>query len=353
MAGRLYFPLQNCNAVHITMTYGEPYPQDRFIRGIYYQYLKNLLSDKVLLNPNFLSIVRRITNNNSLTLDTLQERFNAIKQFFIFNRNIPPSLTSPADKNLYINFRDLIVKDSAYMPISSHHGVDLAYAGNTGNVPVFSIAPGKVEVASRRWCPPRKLEDGRIIERPCGGYIVIRHTFKNNTFWALYGHVDPQVSAGTNVKENQLIALTSIGMTFNPHLHLEISVSGLQSFTSKYPGYPYKQYFLNLALLGIYIYDPNSSTYGLTNPLYINANFYGNLLTTKPYIPSNSLTENSMGLNYPWNKEYGIIDPITFLSKLCDLYNPNGLRDRDTTSTKCPSIERREESSFKFNLSSW
>jgi murein DD-endopeptidase MepM/ murein hydrolase activator NlpD len=320
------------------MTYGEPYPQDRFISGIHYQYLKRLLSNKVLLSPNFLPLVRRITNNNSLTLDTLQERFIAISQFF--SKNIPSSL-SPSDKSLYMGFRNIINADSAYMPISSHHGVDLAYAGNTGNVPVFSIAPGRVEVAKRSWCSKTN----------CGGYIVIRHNFKNNTFWALYGHVDSQVSAGTEVKENQLIALTSTGMIFNPHLHLEVSVSGLQPFTSKYPGYPYKQYFLNLALLGIYIYNSNSSTYGLTNPLYINANFYGNLLTTKPYIPSNSLTENSMGLNYPWNKEYGIIDPITFLSKLCDLYNPNGLQDRDTASTKCPSIERREESSFRFNLS--
>lgn len=321
------------------MTYGEPYPQDRYIRGIYYQYLKDFLSDKILLNPNFLPLVRRITNNNSLTLNTLQERFIAIKQFF--TKNIPTSLSS-SDINLYISFRNKINADSAYMLISSHHGVDLAYAGNTGNVPVFSIAPGKVEVAKRSWCSKNN----------CGGYIVIRHNFKNNTFWALYGHVNPQVSAGTEVKENQIIALTSTGMEFNPHLHLEISVSGVQSFTNKYPGYPYNQYYLNLALLGIYIYNPNSPRYGLTNPFYINANFYGNLLTTKPYIPSNSLTENSMGLNYPWNKDYGIIDPITFLSKLCDLYNPNGLQDRDTTSTKCPSIERREESRFRFNLSS-
>jgi murein DD-endopeptidase MepM/ murein hydrolase activator NlpD len=320
------------------MTYGEPYPKDRFISGIYYQYLKNFLSEKVLLNPDFLPLVRRITNNNSLTLNTLQERFIAIKPFF--SKDMPTSL-SQSDKNLYINFRKTINTDSAYMPISSHHGVDLAYAGNTGNVPVFSIAPGKVEVAKRNWC----------LSTNCGGYIVIRHNFRNNTFWALYGHVNPQVSAGTNVKENQLIALTSTGMVFNPHLHLEVSVSGLQSFTSKYPGYPYRQYYLNLALLGIYIYNPNSSTYGLTNPLYVNANFYGNLLTTKPYIPSNSLTENSMGLNYPWNQYYGIIDPITFLSKLCDLYNPNGLQDRDTSSVKCPSIERRESSSFRFNLS--
>jgi murein DD-endopeptidase MepM/ murein hydrolase activator NlpD len=338
MANRLYFPLQNCNAVYITMTYGEPYPKDRFIGGIYYQYLKNLLSNKVLLNPNFLPLVRRIINNNSLTLNTLQERFIAIKQFF--SKDIPTSL-SQSDRNLYINFRKMINTASAYMTISSHHGVDLAYAGNTGNVPVFSIAPGKVEVAKRNWCSTTN----------CGGYMVIRHNFRNNTFWALYGHVNPQVSAGTSVKANQLIALTSTGMSFNPHLHLEVSVSGLQSLTSRYPGYPYKQYYLNLALLAIYIYNPNSSTYGLTNPLYVNANFYGNLLTTKPYIPSNGLTENSMGLNYPWNKYYGIIDPITFLSKLCDLYNPNGLQDRDTASTKCPSIERRESSYFEFRLS--
>jgi murein DD-endopeptidase MepM/ murein hydrolase activator NlpD len=321
------------------MTYGEPYPEDRHITGIHYQYLKTLLSDKVLLNPSFLPLVRRITNNNSLTLNTLQERFIAIKQFL--GKDISSSLSS-SDKSLYLSFRNKIDSDSAYMKISSHHGVDLAYAGNTGNVPVFSIAPGKVEVAKRNWCS----------NTYCGGYMVIRHNFRNNTFWALYGHVNPQVSEGTNVKENQLIALTSTGMTrMNPHLHLEISVSGLSSLTGKtYPGWPYKQYYLNLALLGIYIYNPSSSTHGITNPLKIDANFYGNLLTTKPYIPSNSLTENSMGLNYPWNKYYGIVDPITFLSKLCDLYNPNGLQDRDTTSVKCPSIERREASFFEFTL---
>jgi murein DD-endopeptidase MepM/ murein hydrolase activator NlpD len=337
MANRLYFPLQNCDAVYITMTYGEPYPKDRNIKGIYYQYLKTLLSNKVLLNPNFLPLVRKITGNSSLTLNTPQERFIAIKQFF--RTDIPASLSS-SDKNLYISFRNRINTDSAYMPISSHHGVDLAYAGNTGNIPVFSIAPGKVEVTKRNWCSSTN----------CGGYIVIRHNFRNNTFWALYGHVNPQVSAGVNVKENQLIALTSTGMEFNPHLHLEISVSGLQSFTNKYPGYPYNQYYLNLALLGIYIYDPNSSTYGLTNPLYVNANFYGNLLTTKPYIPTNSPMESSMGLNYPWNQYYGIIDPIKFLSRLCDIYDPNGLLDGDTGSTKCQSVERREPSSFKFSL---
>jgi murein DD-endopeptidase MepM/ murein hydrolase activator NlpD len=340
MANRLYFPLSNCNAVYITMTYGEPYPKDRVIKGIYYQYLKDFLSNKVLLNPNFLPLVRRIVNNNSLTLDTLQERFIAIKQFFRPREDVPSSL-SASDRRLYITFRNRINVASAYMPISSHHGVDLAYAGNTGNVPVFSVAPGRVEVAKRNWCSSIN----------CGGYIVIRHNFRSTTFWALYGHVNPQVSAGANVKGNQLIALTSTGMEFNPHLHFEISVSGLRSLTVNYPGYPYRQYYLNLALLGIYIYNPNSSTYGLTNPLRINANFYGNLLTTKPYIPSNSLTESSMGLNYPWNQYYGIIDPITFLSKLCDLYNPNGLQDRDTSSVKCPSMERRESSYFEFRLS--
>jgi len=347
MAKRLYFPLQNCSGVHITMTYGEPYPEDGFIKGIYYQYLKNFLSEKVLLNPFFLPLVRRITNNNSLTLNTLQERFIAIKQFF--GKDISGSLSS-SDRKLYRNFRNMINNESTYMPISSHHGVDLAYGGNTGNVPVFSIAPGRVEVASRRWCRPKKLQDGRVIERSCGGYVVIRHNFKNNIFWVLYGHVDPHISFGTNVKENQLIALTSTGMTFRPHLHLEVSVSGLQSFTKKYPGYPYKQYFLNLALLGIYIYSPTPPTYGLTNPFYVNANFYGNLLTTKPYVPFNSLTENSMGLNYPWNQYYGIIDPITFLSRLCDLYNPNGLQDKDINPQKCPLIEKLEKTSFRFDL---
>jgi len=349
MSGRLYFPLQNCNAVHITMTYGEPYPEDRIIRGEYYRYLKTFLSEKVLLNPAFLPLVRRIANNNSLTLDTLQERFIAIKQFF--RKDIPGSL-SPSDRKLYLSFKNIINNKLAYMPISSHHGVDLAYAGDTGNVPVFSIAPGKIEVARRQWCLPQKTIGGRLIERSCGGYMVIKHNFKNNIFWALYGHVDPQISSSIDVKENQLIALTSTGMTFRPHLHLEISVSGLQSLTKNYPGYPYKQYFLNLALLGIYIYSPNPPTYGLTNPFYVNANFYGNLLTTKPYVPSpqDSLTESSVGLNYPWNKYYGIIDPITFLSKLCDLYSPNGLRDKDTNPQKCPSIEKLEKTSFKFEL---
>jgi murein DD-endopeptidase MepM/ murein hydrolase activator NlpD len=244
---------------------------------------------------------------------------------------------------MYRRFREMINTENAYMKISSHHGVDLAYTGNTGNVPVFSIAPGRVEVSRTNWCSSTY----------CGGYIVIRHRFKNHIFWALYGHVNPLVSAGQEVEENKLIAFTSTGMTsFRPHLHLEVSTSGLQSLTTKYPGYPYNQYYLNLALLGIYLYNPNSPTYGLTNPFYVNANFYGDLLTTKPYVPSPSdtLIESSLGLNYPWNKYYGIIDPISFLSKLCDLYDPNGLGRADRRLKKCGSLEKKENSSFKFHL---
>ncbi len=321
------------------MSYGEPYPQDRIIRWSYYQYLRDFLSNKVLLNPNFLPLVRRITNNNSLTLNTLQERFIAIKQFFL--QDPPISYLSSSEKSSYRRFREIINKDTAYMKISSHHGVDLAYAGNTGNVPVFSIAPGKVEVSRSNWCS----------NTYCGGYIVIRHKFRNSIFWALYGHVNPLVSVGQEVEENKLIALTSTGMTsFRPHLHLEVSTSGLQSLTTKYPGYPYNQYYLNLALLGIYLYNPNSPTYGLTNPFYVNANFYGNLLTTKPYIPSNGLTENSLGLNYPWNKYYGIIDPISFLRELCDLYDPNGFGKKDQRLKKCGSLKKEEASFFTFYL---
>ena len=313
----VYFPL-DCSRTKVTMSFGFPYPYDRKISGVhkdYFYFLQRFFSDN--------SAKTAIENSlgRSLNMNLLADRVLALQAL----RTRPDLISLSFYKRVIFN------QSSAFQKITSHHGVDLAYPGNTGNVEVRSICEGRVLVAASSWCGNRN----------CGGFLVVRHVFGKTQFYALYGHVTPVVSSGSNVKAGQIIGLTSTGMSnMNPHLHLEISYNE-KSLTTKYPPYPYNQYFLNIQFLSTYFY-PHSG-----NTITISSNLYGSFLTRKGIFLNSvgDYSKSSLSLNSPWNRYYGIIDPISFLQELC----PNRVRNPVDDSV-CGNLERLEESTLTFSI---
>ena len=96
-----------------------------------------------------------------------------------------------------------------------HTGVDIEYEDIAEDVPVYAIADGTVIVS--------KFASGY------GGVTVIRHRVEEQSFLALYGHLDPasMASAGTRVTRGQQIAILGDGHSeetdgARKHLHFAI-----------------------------------------------------------------------------------------------------------------------------------
>ena len=93
-----------------------------------------------------------------------------------------------------------------------HKGVD--FAASTGT-PVYAAGDGKVEVASRKGA--------------YGNYVRIRHNSSLQTAYAHLHKFAKGVSAGSRVKQGQVIAYVgTTGRSTGPHLHYEVLLDGVQ-----------------------------------------------------------------------------------------------------------------------------
>lgn len=333
MEQKVYFPI-NCSLSPITITtnYGEPYPNQKFF---------SLREQRILFD--IASLIRSYESN-----------YSSFKQNY---PNLPQNLSSITDRILLLEFivntnpqklnfarskilvdRNKLIDKSNFKYISFHPGVDINYgSGNQDlGLPVYAVTDGVVINASRHFCSA---------SCDCSGFVAVEHRCQNKIFYALYGHVVPEVTIGKKVKAGERIA--SIGeykCNSTSHLHLEITLKNIYSnFPKNYPRNMYKDKGLNLAYIAAILYDilnttTSSTQYCIDYKYYINSfmdpneswNFFGK---NNPYTQATS-DEVFYGGSYA--KYYGYIEPLNFLRSFGQnkIYSP-------VTQSLCPSFNTR------------
>lgn len=312
MEQKVYFPI-NCSLspIVIATNYGEPYPNQRFFSHREQQILFNL-ADLIKSYQGVYSDLKQNYPNLPQNLSSIENRI-----FFLeFIVNTPPSNLSYLKSKILID-RSKLINKANFKYISFHPGADINYgSGNQDlGLPVYAVTDGIVINASRYFCSA---------SCDCSGFVAVEHRCQNKVFYALYGHVVPEVKIGKKVKAGERIA--SIGeykCNSTSHLHFEIALKNIYSnFPQNYPRNMYKDKGLNLAYVAAVLYDilistSSSTQYCIDYRYYINSfmdpkdrwNFFGK---NNPFIQSVS-SETFYGGSYA--KYYGYVEPINFLKK--------------------------------------
>ena len=135
----------------------------------------------------------------------------------------------------YLEPRPLYTSEDYYIPSNQgpisrcvHLGVDFWLPSKT---PVHALLDGTVVMAL-----------DRKGEKEYGGFVILEHSFGNDSFFTLYGHLDPASIAahkvGDALKKGTLVGLLgSIENNGNwaPHLHFQILLD-LMDYTDDFPG---------------------------------------------------------------------------------------------------------------------
>jgi len=135
----------------------------------------------------------------------------------------------------YLEPRPLYTSEDYYIPSNQgpisrcvHLGVDFWLPSKT---PVHALLDGTVVMAL-----------DRKGEKEYGGFVILEHSFGNDSFFTLYGHLDPASIAahkvGDALKKGTLVGLLgSIENNGNwaPHLHFQILLD-LMDYTDNFPG---------------------------------------------------------------------------------------------------------------------
>ncbi len=334
-ASRFYFPI-NCSLSPITIAtnYGNPYPNDRTIRrNPYFEFVVEMFN-----------LLRYVENNYSTfrsIVPNLPPNFNSVENRLLFIEKIVEYVRSGGNQNpaVMVGLKISTLKGGrAFLSKSFHPGVDINYG--TGNqdfgLPVYSVGPGTVIASSPRFC-----NDGS-----CSGYVAIQHLCKNEIFYALYGHINPEVRTGAKVNGGQRIGTIGSYTGGTSHLHFEISKKNIyQNLRLTYPSYTnfngvQTTLQINLTYLTAVIYDTlkvnlNPNSVCVPFKYYVELfddpqNPSWKVFTRKLINIQNFSDEVFYGGEYA--KKYGFVDPINFLLKISSgkLYSP-------VTNSVCPS----------------
>lgn len=322
--------------IRITTNYGNPYPNQRVIYSGYFKQALNVARELKKLERVYHNILPNLQSlgNFPSDLSTIENRIRFIDALAKTKKPISGQL---------VNIKKYLTKGYPnFMSISFHPGVDINYGSTpTADVglPVYSVASGRVIASNKCFCK----------NCDCSGFVAIEHRYKGKVFYSLYGHIDPAVSVGSEVKAAQRIGVIGRTSAFAPHLHFEITTKNIYSnFPYRYPSYTNfsgkTTLQLNMAYVAAIAYDdlngPSVPTQlCLPFKYYVNAfdnprNPSWDYFSDKGTSQFQSFSDNVF-YGGEYSKKYGYVDPINFLREVC-----GKLCSPANNNPPCPNIEK-------------
>ena len=134
----------------------------------------------------------------------------------------------------YLEVRDIYNRSDYFSKLSEenqrniHLGIDLWCDAQTA---VLAVLDGEIHSFKNNTNPG-----------DYGPTIILKHTFNNNVFYSLYGHLSESslnnLQIGTLVKQGEKIAIlgdSSINGDYAPHLHFQL-ILDMEKYIGDYPG---------------------------------------------------------------------------------------------------------------------
>ncbi|MEZ9042529.1 MULTISPECIES: peptidoglycan DD-metalloendopeptidase family protein [unclassified Vibrio] len=190
--------------------------------------LKSLLS---LLGDNF-DIIKSVNNGDKFSIKTQHDgtKKEYVSAFYYLGSDIEFFAMRGADDNIY-NENGYKINNDYVFPLAKHYRVSSSFDLNRKHPITNRIAPHfGTDYATPIGTKVHSLSDGIVLKsrynRFAGNYLTIKHADGN---YARYLHLSERhVLAGEYITKGQIIGLTgNSGRTTGPHLHLELSVTGV------------------------------------------------------------------------------------------------------------------------------